>query len=209
MAGVLLVRRVKKTMVDYLTYYYNKNKPPFQSLSALSDPEAIQIMKDLYLEFEGSVLFERFKDPAQYLHNRRQTEQWVYESFIAKGGQPQETYPICMVLGESKWIKQHAPGPAATQGEIRIPLSVFQAGDVSFTCLDSMVSLWLAYEKPVEYYQPEYHGKVFTLLEILSIVEQKGLPGEEWELNLPSKIGAYIEAQVWNHGLLLERFDIT
>lgn len=196
-------------MVDYLTYYYNKNKPPFQSLSALSDPEAIQIMKDLYLEFEGSVLFERFKDPAQYLHNRRQTEQWVYESFIAKGGRPQETYPICMVLGESKWIKQHAPGPAATQGEIRIPLSVFQAGDVSFTCLDSMVSLWLAYEKPVEYYQPEYHGKVFTLLEILSIVEQKGLPGEEWELNLPSNIGAYIEAQVWNHGLLLERFDIT
>ena len=196
-------------MVDYLTYYYNKAVPPFRSLSALSDIEAIQIMKNLYLEFEGSVLFERFKDPVKYLHNRRQTEQWVYKAFIAKGGQPQETHPICMVLGESNWIKQHAPGPATTQGEIRIPLSIFQEEDVSFTCLDSMVSYWLAQEKPVEYYQPEYHGKVFTLCEILAIVEREGMLGEEWAVDLPSDIGAYIEAQVWNHRVLLEEFVNT
>ena len=28
----------------------------------------------------------RFKDPIQYMRNRRQTEQWVREEFIAKGG---------------------------------------------------------------------------------------------------------------------------
>ena len=195
-------------MVDYLTYYFwkskqNKDVPPFRSLSALSDIEAIKIMEKLYIEFEESILFERFKDPIQYMRDRRDTEQWVYEAFIAKGGKPQENYPICMVLGESTWIKNHAPGAAETKGEIRVPLSIFQETDVSFTCLDSMVSHWLAKEKPIEYYQPEYHGKVFTLTEILDLIERKGLPGEKWEVNLPSNIGAYIEAQVWNHKLLL------
>jgi hypothetical protein len=190
-------------VVDYLTYYYKSGTEPFQSLSALSDIEAIQIMEAIYVEFEGSVVFERFKDPVRYLHNRRQTEQWVRGEFIAKGGRPQEAYPICAVLGSSKWVEKHAPDPD-THAEIRIPLSVFREYDVSFTYPDSMISLWFGREKPIEYYLPDYHGKVFTLSEILSIVESRGLPEEEWETNLPSDLAPYIEAQVWNHKLLLE-----
>jgi hypothetical protein len=162
-------------------------------------------MEALYVEFEGSVVFERFKNPVQYLHNRRQTEQWVREAFIAKGGQPQATYPICMVLGASKWIEKHAPDPDPdAHGEIRIPLSAFQEGDVSFTYPDSMISLWFGRDKPPEYYQPDYHGKIFTRTEILSIVEMKGVPEEAWETNLPSNLAPYIEAQVWNHKPLLK-----
>ena len=162
-------------------------------------------MEALYVEFEGSVVFERFKNPVQYLHNRRQTEQWVREAFIAKGGQPQATYPICMVLGASKWIEKHAPAPDPdAHGEIRIPLSAFQEGDVSFTYPDSMISLWFGRDKPPEYYQPDYHGKIFTRTEILSIVEMKGVPEEAWETNLPSNLAPYIEAQVWNHKPLLK-----
>jgi hypothetical protein len=185
-------------MVDYLTYYYKSGTEPFRSLSALSDIEAIRIMEDLYVEYKENILFERFKDPIQYLHSRRQTEQWVRAEFIAKGGQPQEAFPISMVLGSSKWIEKHAPDPYA-HSEIRIPLSVFTESDVSFTYPDSMVSFWFDKDKPIEYYQPDYHGKIFTLSEILSMVEKKGLPEEEWETNLPSNIGSYIEAQVWNH----------
>jgi hypothetical protein len=188
-------------MIDYLTHYYHRRTEPFRSLSALSDSEAIQIMKDLYVEFEGSLAFERFRDPVQYLYDRRQTEQWVREAFIAKGGQPQATYPIPMVLGTSKWMMKHAPDPDA-HGEIRIPLSSFQEGDVSFTYPDSMISLWFGRDKPIEYYQPDYHGKVFTRSESLSIIEANGLP-EEWETNLPDYLAPYIEAQVWNHKLLL------
>ena len=51
---------------------------------------------------------------------------------------------------------------------------------------------------------PDYHGKVFTLSEILSIVEIKGLPEEGWETNTPASLPHYIEAQVWNRTLLLE-----
>jgi hypothetical protein len=190
-------------LVDYLTYYYKRGTEPFRSLSALSDSEAIPIMEALYVEFEGSLAFERFKDPIQYMQSRRQTEQWVREAFIAKGGQPQAAYPIPMVLGASKWMVKHAPAPDL-HGEICIPLSVFQEGDVSFTYPDSMISLWLGRDKPPEYYQPDYHGKIFTHSEILSIVEKKGLPEEVWETSLPSNLAPYIEAQVWNHEPLLE-----
>jgi hypothetical protein len=45
---------------------------------------------------------------------------------------------------------------------------------------------------------------VFTVSEILSLVEAKGLPEEDWETNLPGDLAPYIEAQVWNHEPLAE-----
>ena len=195
-------------MIDYLTYYYNVNTAPFRSLSELPDCEAILIMESLYIQYKDNILFERFKDPTQYLHNRRQIENWVRSAFVQKGGQPLESHPISMVLGSSKWIKKNAPDKK-THGEIRIPISTFSERDVSFTFPDSMVSWWLFKDKPPEYYIPEYHGKIFTLTEILSIVGEKGLPEETWEINLPNDTGAYIEAQVWNRKLLINRDPIT
>src|SRR5512143_1558703 len=108
-------------MVDYLTHYYSKGAPPFRSLSTLSDEEALKLMTALYDE---TLFGARFRDPLQYLHNRQHTEQWVRAKFIAKGGQPQEPYPIYMVLGSSPWIVKAAPD-TLHHGEIRIPLSVF------------------------------------------------------------------------------------
>jgi hypothetical protein len=187
-------------MVDHLTYYYKRGTEPFRSLSALPDEEAITIMEELC---DDTPFGARFKDPVQYLRNRRQTEQWVREEFIAKGGQPREAYPIPMVLGSSKWMAKVAPDKEL-HAEIRIPLSVFTEYDVSFTYPDSMISLWFGRDKPPEYYLPDYHGKIFTRSEILSIVESKGLPEEAWETHLPSNLAPYIEAQVWNHKPLLE-----
>jgi hypothetical protein len=190
-------------MVDYLTYYYSIDKEPFQSLSALSDEEAIDIMEKLC---DDTLFGARFKNPAQYLKDRKDTEQWVREGFIAKGGRPKDKYPISMVLGSSKWLIEAAPD-REKHGEIRIPLSVFRECDVSFTYPDSMISRWFGRDKPMEYYQAELHGKVFTIPEILSIVEKKGMPEENWETNLPKSLAPYIEAQVWNRELLLEYLE--
>ena len=180
-------------MIDYLTHYYDFRTAPFQSLSALPDTEAIRIMKALYEE--DSVLLERFKDPADYLQNRRKTEQWVREQFILKGGQPRQDYPYYMVLGQSRWIHKYA---GDTPPQIRIPISIFSECDVSFTYPDSMISLWFALDKPAEYILPEYYGKVFTLSEILEIVETNGMPEEGWQTSFPDDLAPYIEAQVWN-----------
>lgn len=182
-------------MIDYLTYYYKRGTEPFRSLSALSDEEAIRLMEGLC---DDTPYGARFRDPAQYMRSRRQTERWVREEFIAKGGRPQAPYPIPMVLGQSKWMTRHSPDPDA-HAEIRIPLSLFTEYDISFTYPDSMISLWFGSEKPAAYYMPEYHGKVFTLSEILAIVEHRGLPEAEWDTNLPDGLAPYIEAQVWNH----------
>ena len=190
-------------MIDYLIHFYRSGTEPFQSLSALSDRDAMQIMQDLYVE--GAIFWERFKDPGQYLRTRRQIEQWLRQEFIAKGGAPQESYPIYMVLGRSKWLLNAADAATlATTVEIQVPLSLFRECDVSFTYPDSMVSVLMANQKESEYYLPDYYGKLFTLPEVRSIVESKGLPGEKWGTNLPSFLANYIEAQVWNKEPLLE-----
>jgi hypothetical protein len=51
---------------------------------------------------------------------------------------------------------------------------------------------------------PEFHGKVFTLSEIQTIVERKGMPEEGWETNMPRELAHYIEAQVWNREVLIQ-----
>jgi hypothetical protein len=186
-------------MVDYLTHYYIKGTPPFRSLSTLPDDEALQLMTALYDE---TLFGLRFKNPLQYLHGRQRTEQWVRSEFVVKGGRPQEPNPIYMVLGSSPWLVKAAPS-TPNHGEIRIPLAAFEEGDVSFTYPDSMVSRWFGTEKPAEYYQPDYHGKVFTRSEILAIVAVRGMPEEGWEPRLPDDLAPYIEAQVWNKQPLL------
>jgi hypothetical protein len=185
-------------MVNYLTHYYQRGTPPFRSLSTLADDEALQLMTALA---DDTPFGERFKDPLNYLYNRRRTEEWVRAEFSAKGGQPVEPYPIYMVLGFSPWIERAVPN-TFNPCQIRLPLAIFQEGDVSFTYPDSMISLWFGNDKPTEYYQPHYHGKVFTRTEILAIVAERGLPEEGWEPRLPDHLAPYIEAQVWNRAPL-------
>ncbi len=189
-------------MVDYLTHYYRRGTEPFRSLSDLPDAEALALMAGLYVE--GSVIWERFGDPGGYLRARRLTERWLYAQFVAKGGRPRLRYPIYMVLGSPKWIARMAdPGTLATTAEVRVPLSALTDDDVSFTYPDSMVTLLMAEERDARYYQPDYHGKLFTLTEIREIVRRKGLPDEGWETNVPDTLAHYIEAQVWNREPLL------
>jgi hypothetical protein len=187
----------------YLTHYYRKGTEPFRSLSALPDVDAVRIMADLYVE--GSAIWERFKDPYEYLQARRQTERWLCSEFIARGGAPQEAYPIYMVVGRPKWIERVADAATlATTAEIQVPLSIFSECDISFTYPDSMVTLLMKSQKNPEYYQPGYHGVLFTLPEILAIIRSKGLPDEGWETDVPSTLAHYIEAQVWNCKKLIE-----
>ena len=185
-------------MIDYLTHYYAPGTPPFRSLSALPEAEAVRIMESLY--DEESLVMMRFKEPLRYLRDRKQSEAWVREAFIRKGGKPRDDYPHYMVLGESQWIVRATGDPDPPR--VCVPLAAFEEGDVSFTYPDSMISFWFGNDKPPEYYLPDLHGIVFTRAEILALVTRKGRPEEDWNTNLPPHLAPYIEAQVWNHAPL-------
>jgi hypothetical protein len=131
------------TAVDFLTYYYMAGTPPFRSLSALPDEQAIEIMRSLY---EETVLWSRFRDPAGYLQGRRETERWVREEFLIKGGDPRETCPVHMVLGASPWLVKHGPQDGSG-AEIRIPISAFTERD-STSLTGQHDSIWFSRDKP-------------------------------------------------------------
>lgn len=179
---------------DFITHYYRKGTLPFQSLSSLPDDKALEIMRALCDE---TLFGARFKDPEHYLHNRRQSEKWVREQFILKGGRPLLKSPIYFVLGESRWLMENSPDRLLHQ-EVQIKLADFEEGDVSFTYPDSMISFWFEKEKPTGLYNTEFHGKIITRQEILAIVEQKGDPEKDWQPRLPPNLAPYIETQVWN-----------
>jgi hypothetical protein len=182
-------------MLDCLTYYYKPGTSPFQTLSALPEAEAIKIITELYIDNDPRDT--RFKDPALHLHDRKETERWLREEFILKGGRPVEGYPIYLVLGFCEEFEEYRIQEQMVY--IKLPLSRFHETEISFTYFDSMFSYRLRRDKPVEYYQAEYHGKVFTLSEILSIIKRRGEPGKDWWGNIPEYYFPFIEAQVWNH----------
>ncbi len=184
-------------MIKHLTYYYNAQTVLFRSLSALPEAEAIQIMRELYVD---DAIWGRFKNPVWYIQARKQIEKWLRQEFIAKGGRPQDDYPIYMVVGACEMLEKAAP--EGQLAKIQIPLSNFKEEDISFTYIDSMFSYQLGQDKSSEYYQAQYHGKVFSLSEILSIIQERGEPVEGWWGKLPADFLPYIEAQVWNHELL-------
>jgi hypothetical protein len=195
-------------MVDFLLHFYRRGRAPFQSLSSISEDRALAIMRELYVE--GSVFWERFKDPQGYLSFRKQVEKRLRNEFVLKGGKPKQDYPIYLVLGRPRWTEIAADADTvSTTAEIEIPLSILSPEDVSFTYPDSMVSALMAAEKNPEYYEPAYHGKVFTLREMAEIIEKKGLPGENWQTRMPRHLAHYIEAQVWNQKILAEHFERT
>jgi len=190
-------------MINYLIHYYRKGSEPFQSLSALSDNDAITLMSLLYVQ--GAIFWERFKQPAEYLRIRREIENTMHQEFISKGGNPQLNYPIYMILGRSKWASEVVDeSTLETTAEKEVPLSIFHESDISFTYPDSMVSYMFARQKDPKFYQQGYHGRVFTLTEIAEIIDINGMPGEEWNTNIPKNLAHYIEVQVWNKKPLLE-----
>ncbi len=182
-------------MIDFLTHYYRNDKPPFRSLSYLTDNEAEHLCTAL-LE-ENPVAFRRFRNFQAYWQQRRRTDQWVRSEFEKKGGVPTEPYPQYLVLGTSSYIA--SLGEDDGYAEIRIPLTEFDPQEVSFTYSDCMVSLWLHEDQQhKEYFNPDIHGKVFTLPEILEVVKEHGIPAGEWETDPKKCFDFFVEAQVWS-----------
>ena len=176
-----------------LTHYYHRNDKPFQTLSSLVEDEALDIMSNLG-ERTGAV-YRRFNNPQKYWRQRMKTESWLRHEFIQKGGIPIFLYPQYFVVERAVWIEEGFNGQSSI---IQIPLTAFNHKQISFTYSDSMISYWLKNQTEQEFYHSEYHGRVFTLSEIRQIIDEFGVPNQEWRTDETRKYDLFIEAQVWN-----------
>jgi hypothetical protein len=186
-------------MIEFITHCYNT--VPFRSISALSKAEAIQVMEDVC---DDTPFFERFKEPLQYWENRLETETWLKAGFIEKGGKPKDEYPLYSVLGPATWIENYSISTGYAIDMFQIPLSIFHENDISFTLPDSMVSHWIARDKLEAFYNPSYHGQIFTLTEIRSLVTKELM--DNIQFMHPEGTIPYIEAQIWNHEIAKNYF---
>ncbi len=176
-----------------LTHYYHAAEKPFQTLSDLDEATALSVMSKL--RNRSGEVYHRFKNPQWYWKRRQATETWLKQEFIRKGGQPILPYPYYFLVGRSSWIEEGFNGKSS---KIQFPISTFSPAHVSFTYPDSLVSHWLKSQTDQPFYQPEYHGKVFRLSEILKIIETVEMPGEAWRTDETRKHDLFIEAQVWS-----------
>lgn len=151
-----------------------------------------------------SPLLSRFKQPLPHLQSRRETERWLLDKFMEKGGRPEASYPYYSVVGTSSSLEQHSLNYNHGIEKISIPISMFNEDDITFTYPDSMVSYSIWRDKPADHYQADYHGHVFTLseLETRLIHHSAELFGEKWTFS--GEVMPYFEAQIWNHKKIYE-----
>jgi len=120
------IGKISMKVPDYLTYFYRKNQPMFQSICELDEAVAEEILShDVLWRGDGT-----------YLPYRKKHDQYLRKSFIAKGGKPELDYPVYMILGDSP------TGPHDMHNDfdyfMKIPLSIFPVETVSYTYPDSM-----------------------------------------------------------------------
>jgi hypothetical protein len=175
-----------------LAHYYHKDDNPFQSLSSLAEEEALHVIANL--QGRNGAVYRRFCDPEKYLRQRQETENWLRNEFIRNGEEPIYTYPQYFVVEQSVWIEEGYNGQSCI---VQLPLSAFNPKHVSFTYPDSMISYWLKDQADKVFYRSEYHGQVFVSSEIRKIINEFGIPHEEWRTEEVRRYDLFIEAQVW------------
>ena len=95
-----------------------------------------------------------------------------------------------MVVGPCDWLETWYEEPAC----LTLPLSAFAPDTLSFTYGDLFPTF-----SPRITDGREYRRTVYTLAEILSIIEKYGLP-QEWNSDGAFGPERYVEVQVWDDG---------
>jgi hypothetical protein len=166
---------------DFLSHYYEAAGGPFRNLSDLPEVEAEAVLQQIRMAGD------RFASQRteEYLAVRRGLEEKVRALFTAKGGSPKRERPHYLIVGECPWLKSWYRSGC----ELRIPLTAFNAENVSFTYGDTFPAMRYQDGKP-------YRGQVYTLAELPGLIEQYGLP-QVWNADGKHGPDRYVEAQVW------------
>jgi hypothetical protein len=163
-----------------LTHYYHKDFEPLKSI--LSDTETGNETVNRLSQLPEKA-FKRFKNYEWYTVQRRGTEEWLYNRFVAMGGVPKVLNPIYFVLGDSEYLR-------TCYGEnvrvLQIGLDEISEKEISFTLSDSMAIQVSGAEK-----------NVLTKKALFEYIENQGVTLIDY-INSLDEGHQYIEAQLWS-----------
>ncbi len=124
-----------KKVPEFLTRYYVSGENPFTSLNDYPLEQANEIKKKHCIKNN----IGGFYAEDDYLVQRKEIEKWIYNQLVIKGGNPQNTVPVYIALGESPQgefdIREDIQKNAE---EIIIPIKNLDLSAISFTFPDSM-----------------------------------------------------------------------
>lgn len=130
---------------------------------------------------------------SHYLPRRRQIEQTMLKQLVGQGGRQIRDIPHYVILGTwSHWENDDGFDSVA------IPLGAFPSEVISFTYPDSWVSFVGERLSGEPLPRFPYHGRIYRLDELESLVREHGLPGERWRTEEQRRMETYIEAQIWD-----------
>ncbi|MDJ0659250.1 MAG: hypothetical protein QNJ42_07125 [Crocosphaera sp.] len=177
----------------YLTHYYQGENIRLKNICSYDDSEAKAILTNLFESGQRTWLHPG------YLEERRKIEAWLYNDFVNKGKKPYLSYPIYFVLGEHDDLFQKGGFFSSVNPiKLKIPLSLFDSDQISFTYPDSMPSFNIPRTERGKPYLKPFHGQVFTKDEITKVVQKYGLPGDRWKVEETWRYDRFIEAQIWD-----------
>lgn len=178
---------------SFITHYYLADRQPFLTLSELKEGQDSPVFQNLQTLHQTDLGYQR-RYGQNYLDTRKKIENNLRCLFIECGGKPIRKYPFYFVLGHSTWFKHLIKG----QLEIRIQICDLNPATTSFTYPDSYIALSNS-EKP-------YHGKVFLLHELESVIQKYGIPIDDISLNYQryweGNFEKYIEFQIWENTII-------
>jgi hypothetical protein len=180
---------------NYITHYYNPGSDILKNVCSQPDEIAEEFLISLRESGKRAWLHPG------YLEERLKVEAWLYNEFVKKGKKPYLRNPLYFVLGENDdFFQKKGFFSDANPAKLQIPLSLFSTDMISFTYPDSMPSLAIATDTTGrgDLYRKPIHTQVFTLEEIVEVVQEYGMPGDKWKTEEYWRYDRFIEAQVWD-----------
>ena len=175
-------------------HYYEKQYGPFKNLSDLSLDKAKYVLGKIKAVNQ---LMAAHRFPG-YLERRLELEQIARNLFIEKGGKPVRKAPHYMVVGECAWLQTWYNEGSC----VKIPLTAFNPETISFSYGDLFPTF-----SPRVTDQKEYRRQIYTLSEIIRIIEKYGLP-QDWNSEGTYGPERYIEVQVWDDQPLMAYLEM-
>jgi len=179
--------------MKHLYHYYEKDSPPFRSISALRFDEAEKVLIAKREKNENLV----HPDIKWFLEWRYSMDKVIRDKFIEIGGKPVRTAPVFFSLGENKGISTWFEDADL----IKIPVKGLDLDTISFTYGDTLTVF-----NPKLNTGEDYWGRVFKYDEMVKLISKYGYPEDCEYIGIKgiypegkpfSHYLKYIEAQVW------------